>query len=317
MVVDFVGNCGRHKLIHASDVLGGKYSDEIVEAAERKIKERAASGVDTDVLEAMKWAEEQAEQRRREERKHLIAQASYFCRDVSPFDLFDIRAGREPGYLRGKKCTDKQAAFLKANGIRNPELMTLHKANKVIDEIKRRQSAGLCTARQAKLLAAYGYDTNVTIAEASRRIEEINARISRRESATPNVTREDFMIAKAEEKIDGLVSEDGGTVTYKGPVVTPTTMTVDDVDVEHIAHSLALTCRYNGACQVFYSNAQHSVLVSKRVCELAKAAGYSGQLLDAMTLFGLLHDGHEAYNQDMIRPRKRMLQRRFRSATSS
>jgi hypothetical protein len=120
------------------------------------------------------------------------------------------------------------------------------------------------------------------------------------------------MIRKADETIDGLVSEDGGTVTYKGPLVTPTKMTIDDVDIEHIAHALALTCRYNGACQVFYSNAQHSVLVSKRAVEIAKSAGISGEVpLNGIAMLALMHDGHEAYNQDMIRPRKRMLQRRF------
>jgi superfamily II DNA or RNA helicase len=185
VIVDFVGNSGRHKLIHASDVLGGKYSDEIVEEAEKKIRERAAKGVDTDVLEAMKWVEEQMAERRREERAKLIAQASYFVRDVSPFDLFDIRAGREPGYLRGKPSTERQRAYLRSNGVRNPETLSLHKATKLIDELKRRQSAGLCTAQQAKLLAAYGYDTNVTKAEAAKRItDEINPRISRRVSAT-------------------------------------------------------------------------------------------------------------------------------------
>lgn len=76
-----------------------------------------------------------------------------------------------------------------------------------------------------------------------------------------------------------------------------------EVHIEVVAHHLATRCRYNGAVQhpvfrskIFYSVAEHSVLVSRYIEEVLGRPEYA--------LEGLLHDGSEAYNGDLIRPLK-------------
>jgi hypothetical protein len=82
--------------------------------------------------------------------------------------------------------------------------------------------------------------------------------------------------------------------TYTGKKFWPLDPRAEDVDVRDIAHSLALSCRFNGHCDVFYSVAQHSVLVS----QIAKPP---------QQLVALLHDSAEAYLGDVIRPIKRFI----------
>lgn len=80
--------------------------------------------------------------------------------------------------------------------------------------------------------------------------------------------------------------------TYTGKQFWPLNPSVNDIDIEDIAHALSNQCRFAGHCEKFYSVAQHSVLVS-HFCDADDA------------LWGLLHDASEAYLVDMCRPVKR------------
>lgn len=77
-----------------------------------------------------------------------------------------------------------------------------------------------------------------------------------------------------------------------------------EVDIEDIAHHLALTVRYNGACDRFYSVAEHSVYVSVVAQLEARRQGLDSR---ALAKRALLHDATEAYCGDVIRPIKRDL----------
>ncbi len=68
----------------------------------------------------------------------------------------------------------------------------------------------------------------------------------------------------------------------------------EEVDIDDIAHSLALQCRFNGHTTAFYSIAQHSVLVSRIVNP-------------TQALAALFHDASETYTGDLIAPLKRFL----------
>lgn len=82
----------------------------------------------------------------------------------------------------------------------------------------------------------------------------------------------------------------GWIQTYTGRKFWPLDPRPEDVAIEDIAHALSMQCRFGGHCLRFYSNAEHSVIVSHH-------CGSDG-------LAGLLHDGSEAYLLDMLAPIK-------------
>jgi hypothetical protein len=82
--------------------------------------------------------------------------------------------------------------------------------------------------------------------------------------------------------------------TYSGGKIYPLDARIEEINIEDIAHSLSLQCRYTGHCTRFYSVAEHSVYVSW----MQKPEN---------ALWGLLHDASEAYLTDITRPLKPFL----------
>ncbi len=82
--------------------------------------------------------------------------------------------------------------------------------------------------------------------------------------------------------------------TYTGKKFDLLNPSPEMINIRDIAHALSQICRFGGHTQSFYSVAQHSLIVSECV-----------QPWDA--LWALLHDGCEAYCQDLCRPLKNML----------
>jgi hypothetical protein len=83
--------------------------------------------------------------------------------------------------------------------------------------------------------------------------------------------------------------------TVSGRQFWPLDPHVDDIDINDIAHALAMQPRYGGHCRQFYSVAEHSYLVSKEV-EMRYGT--------APARAALLHDASEAYLVDIPRPIK-------------
>jgi hypothetical protein len=88
--------------------------------------------------------------------------------------------------------------------------------------------------------------------------------------------------------------------TYTGKVFWPLDPRADEVDIEDIAHSLSLQCRFAGHSLWHYSVAQHSVLVAQSL--------QVKEYVPAVVVWGLLHDAPEAYVVDLPRPVKNVVQ---------
>jgi uncharacterized protein len=84
--------------------------------------------------------------------------------------------------------------------------------------------------------------------------------------------------------------------TVSGRWVNPFDPDPDQLDAGDIARALANQCRFGGHSRVFYSVAQHSVIVSRLVEERG------GDAEDAFA--ALMHDATEAYLGDMPHPLK-------------
>jgi hypothetical protein len=87
-------------------------------------------------------------------------------------------------------------------------------------------------------------------------------------------------------------------VTASGRRVDLDAPQIEAISIRDIAASLAKLCRFCGATHVFYSVAQHSVLVSD-------ACASTGDPLTQ--LYALLHDAHEAYTGDVVSPLKKLM----------
>lgn len=165
-VLDFVGNCGRHKLVSCADILGSSaHEDFIIDRA----KEIIESGGDIDVEDAIEQAEEEAEVERqiaatREEaefadmlneqenrmiasRESIVAVAQYSVRDVN-----SIEPKRE---IKPGGASDKQIEFLVKLGVKRETAIGYgsRQAGAVITQLKNTR----CTVGQASYLRRLGY----------------------------------------------------------------------------------------------------------------------------------------------------------------
>lgn len=93
--------------------------------------------------------------------------------------------------------------------------------------------------------------------------------------------------------------------TFSGSYVDTEFPKAETIVLEDIAHGLSQLCRFGGHTKRFYSVAEHSVLVSRRMEEL----GFGAE----DCLAGLHHDDSEAYLGDIPRPLKIHLGERYKA----
>ena len=177
LVVDFTGNSGKHKLVSAADVLGGKYDEEVVEEAKKVIAE---AGKPADVIEELERAakailEQRTEENLRKKRGVVTARVEYSTKQIDAFGVFNIGPDRVAHAAKNTApLTNQQQAMLTRNGIDITGLPVGH-CRALYNEVLRRIKSGRCTYKQATLLRKYGYGTNVSFKEASKIIDTLKS----------------------------------------------------------------------------------------------------------------------------------------------
>jgi len=181
LVLDFVGNSGKHKLVTSVDVLGGNYNDRVVEIANKNAEKKSQEGggepvdVITELQEAERqFKEEQRKQVEADERQRLRPNAKFTTAEIDPFQVLDITPWRNRGWDKDAPATKRQVAYIKNNGL-DPDGLKKRHANQIITTIIKKRDSLPCSQKQAKQLKRFGYSTNATKAQASEIIDKIAA----------------------------------------------------------------------------------------------------------------------------------------------
>lgn len=165
-VLDFVGNAGRHLLVHAGDILGGRVCEEA--QARVGAKGKRGSDDDFDVLAELEGAEREiaiekarkAEERKRQREARVMAavRANDTEHEVDPFRFTGITPRAVPGWFRGKTATDAQRNLLKKYRCPVPADLNIGQAKQLLDELTKKPTPGQCWVLRQHRLDPERYD---------------------------------------------------------------------------------------------------------------------------------------------------------------
>ena len=180
LIVDFVGNSGRHKLVTTLDILGGKEVDdeEIRTRARSLISEKSEQGDSLDTAEAIAEARKEVEARRAAEakrREFVKASATYVQIDVDPFNVYDLPPVERTATDRMRHLSLKQENLLRTRLRVNPDDLGYARSTQLLKEFFRRVENGLASLPQVKLLKHFGIEVPVRRDEARRIIDRLIA----------------------------------------------------------------------------------------------------------------------------------------------
>jgi superfamily II DNA or RNA helicase len=174
LIIDFVGNCGRHKLVTTADILGGNYSEEEVAKAKQRAK---SSSVPVDMSEALEQARldiEEAKRREAAKRAAIVCRSQYSMTSVDPFDVFQIHKTPERGWDKHKSLSEAQLEKLKQQGI-STDGLSYSECKQLLDEVFRRFRNNECSFKQVKTLKKFGYSGPIKRDQAKALIDRIAA----------------------------------------------------------------------------------------------------------------------------------------------
>lgn len=162
VILDFVGNAGRHRLVSAADILGGNFTEAEVELAKKKTKSGG------NVLAEL--------EKSRVELKRIAAAAQVRAQsirtEVDPFGILHIQRDDSVNRFGRSPMTESQYHYLYRTGVTADELNRMSKgeASKLIGSMKVRGDLGLARYSQLQKLQRVGVaDINIS-EETARRV---------------------------------------------------------------------------------------------------------------------------------------------------
>lgn len=167
LVLDFVGNSGRHKLISSVDIFAGKASAEAVARVKRKLERNPDQLPQMRNVQDMLDAAEREIEKEREDRERAkakreelarlkIERLEYSATAVNPFEYDSGVAGRATGSASKGPATQTQLDWIKNHGGIVIERMTSAEAGAAIADVKRRWKEKLCSPKQERTLKRLG-----------------------------------------------------------------------------------------------------------------------------------------------------------------
>jgi superfamily II DNA or RNA helicase len=153
LALDFLGNCGRHTLVHAGDVLGGDMEDRVSRRYARKA-EKDAVEEEIDVLAELDRAKaDEAKAAEARRRAHVVGRARFTSQEINPFEQLGIVPRSIPAWQRRIPASEKQRLMLERNGLRLPMDLDTGRASQLIEALMSKPSD-----KQAHLLMRHGVD---------------------------------------------------------------------------------------------------------------------------------------------------------------
>ena len=178
LIIDFVGNSGRHKLVSTADILGGEVDDEDEEEARKRAKKRCEeSGEETDMIAEVDKARTEikaAKEAEAKRRSFIQATARFVEVSVDPFNIFDLPPiEKSSACSLGQHLSWKQKELLREKLKVNPDNMSVVAGRQLLDEYFRRVNAHLATFGQVKALRRFGIPVPMTFDEANRTLTKL------------------------------------------------------------------------------------------------------------------------------------------------
>ena len=179
LLIDFAGNAGRHDLVSAADILGGKISDrELAQAKKVIAKAKQPISMEQAIAEAKRVEAEQRramEEAMRRRRAGVKADVKYHTEGGDPYARRTAAPSTGP---RGELATDKQRKYLRylLGGFDPDPNLSKKAAGRLIGEHQTRKAHGLSSYAQMREGKALGVDVSkMTAAEAWRAIGSAKA----------------------------------------------------------------------------------------------------------------------------------------------